>query len=105
MDTPRARFSVGQVIHHKLFDYRGVVIDVDAVFSGTEDWYERVARTRPAKDQPWYQVLVDGATHTTYVAEQNLEDDASGLEVDHPLIRQYFDHFRAGVYHRRQPSN
>ena len=31
-----AKFSVGQLIRHKRFDYRGVIIDVDATFSGTD---------------------------------------------------------------------
>ena len=44
---PSARFSVGDVVQHKLFDYRGVIVDVDTHFQGTEEWYEVVARSRP----------------------------------------------------------
>ena len=40
-----AKFFVGQVVHHKKFDYRGVVFDVDATFQGTDEWYELVARS------------------------------------------------------------
>ncbi|MCK5189132.1 MAG: DNA-binding protein, partial [Methylococcales bacterium] len=29
-----AKFSIGQIVHHQLFDYRGVVIDVDYKFLG-----------------------------------------------------------------------
>ena len=61
----KAKFAIGELIHHRLFDYRGVVFDVDPDFQGTEEWYTRVARSRPPKDQPWYHVLVDGAEHTT----------------------------------------
>ncbi len=86
----QAKFSVGQIVHHRLFDYRGVIFDVDACFQGTEEWYEKVARSRPPKDQPWYHVLVDRALHTTYVAERNLEPDASGDEIDHPLVSKLF---------------
>jgi heat shock protein HspQ len=71
----QARFSIGQCIHHRLFDYRGVIIDVDAVFQGTDAWYEQVATTRPPKNEPWYRVLVHDASHETYVAERNLEAD------------------------------
>ena len=33
---------------------------------------QRWPRRLPPKNQPWYHVLVHGADHTTYVAEQNL---------------------------------
>ena len=70
-----AKFFVGQVVHHKKFDYRGVVFDVDATFQGTDEWYELVARSRPPKHMPWYHVLVNGAEQPTYVAERHLESD------------------------------
>lgn len=100
-----AKFDVGQLIHHRLFDYRGVVFDVDAQFEGSDEWYERVARSRPPRDQPWYHVLVDGSHHTTYVAERNLESDTTGLAVDHPLIDQIFDRLEGGHYVTRLNIN
>lgn len=103
--SSRAKFGVGQVVHHLLFDYRGVVFDVDPEFQGTEEWYRQVAQSQPPKDQPWYHVLVDGAYHTTYVAERNLEADRSGEEVDHPLVHQIFDHLDGGFYVSRQDVN
>ena len=93
-----AKFSVGEVIHHKLFDYRGVIVDVDPVFSGSEDWYDRVAKSRPAKNRPWYHVLVDDGENNTYVSEQNLEADWSQEAVDHPLIPELFAGFEDGKY-------
>lgn len=93
-----ARFSIGQTVHHRLFDYRGVVYDVDPVFMGSEEWYRQVARSRPPKDEPWYRVLVHGATHETYVAERNLEEDETGGEIRHPALTQVFDEYRDGVY-------
>jgi heat shock protein HspQ len=95
-----AKFQVGQVIHHRLFDYRGVIVDVDATFQGTEAWYQSVARSRPPKDQPWYHVLVHQAEHMTYVAERNLEPDLSGEPVVHPVLDQFFDERRDGLYVR-----
>jgi heat shock protein HspQ len=100
MTDHRARFRVGQLIHHKRFDYRGVIVDVDATFQGTEEWYEAMATSRPPKDRPWYHVLVDGAAHTTYVTEQNLEPDLTGEPVAHPLLDQFFDELRDGLYVR-----
>lgn len=101
--TGNAKFAIGQLIHHHLFDYRGVVADVDPEFQGSEDWYEQMARSRPPKDAPWYHVLVHNATHTTYVAEQNLEADQSDDPVRHPMIKEIFDGFENGRYiaHRR----
>jgi len=93
-----AKFAVGQIIHHRLFDYRGVIVDVDPVFCGSENWYERVARSRPPKDEPWYHVLVDNGKHNTYVSEQNLEVDDSSEGVNHPLIADIFKDFKDGKY-------
>lgn len=93
-----ARFSVGDLVHHRLFDYRGVVVDVDPQFMLSEEWYETVAASRPPKDQPWYRVLVHNATHDTYVAERNLESDPSGEPVFHPLVDVQFTAFSGGKY-------
>ena len=41
-----AHFSVGDLVHHKLFDYRGVVVDVDPRFMLTDEWYENIAKSR-----------------------------------------------------------
>ena len=100
MTDHSARFRVGQLIHHRRFDYRGVIVDVDATFQGTDEWYETMATSRPPKDQPWYHVLVDGAAHMTYVTEQNLEPDLSGEPIAHPLLDQFFDDLRDGLYVR-----
>ena len=104
-DRDQVKFSIGQVIHHRLFDYRGVIVDVDPVFSGTEEWYETVALSKPPKDRPWYHVLVDGASHQTYVAEKNLEPDVSGKPVNHPLIGEFFKGFSEGAYDTKEVFN
>ncbi len=101
----RARFSVGQLVHHRLFEYRGVVFDVDATFQGTDEWYEKVASTQPPKDQPWYHVLVHEAEHTTYVAERNLEADDSDEAVEHPLVPHLFTGLENGHYLLAQGVN
>lgn len=93
-----ANFFVGQIVDHRLFGYRGVIVGVDPSFNLSEEWYDQVARSRPPKDQPWYHVLVHGATHTTYVAERNLEAAAETGQVDHPLLGQYFDRYDGKRY-------
>ena len=93
-----AKFSVGQIIRHNKFDYRGVVFDVDAVFSLSDEWYEQVARSRPPKDRPWYHVLVDRSHVQTYVAERHLEPDDSGEPIEHPLVDTFFARLEGGAY-------
>ena len=105
MSQSRARFAVGELVHHRLFDYRGVVFDVDPTFQGDDEWYEQVARSRPPRDRPWYHVLPHGASHTTYVAERNLEPDEVGSAVEHPLVAELFDELREGRYVRRRTLN
>jgi heat shock protein HspQ len=100
-----ALFFVGQQVSHRLFEYRGLIYDVDPQFAGTEDWYQQMARSKPPKDAPWYHVLVDGADHTTYVAEQNLKPHDGTGYIDHPLLSAYFDGFEDGVYHSNRSVN
>ncbi len=102
---PRARFAVGQLVHHLRFDYRGVIFDVDATYQGSEEWYEQVARSRPPRDRPWYHVLVHDAEHMTYVAERHLERDESEEPVRHPLLDEDFEEVRDGRYGPRRPFN
>lgn len=94
----QAKFSIGQCIHHRLFDYRGVVVDVDPVFLGQDDWYEANAKSRPPKDEPWYHVLVHDANNETYVAEQNLMEDETQEPVNHPLLERFFVEYDGSVY-------
>lgn len=75
-----------------------MIVDIDPYFQLTDEWYEMVARSRPPKDEPWYHVLVHEAANSTYVAEQNLEADSSGMKIDHPMTDRFFAGFRNGHY-------
>jgi heat shock protein HspQ len=105
MDTTTAKFTVGEIIHHRLFEYRGVIIDVDPHFLGTEDWYRKIAASRPPRDRPWYHVLVDGFAHRTYVAERNLEPDTEGGPVKHTEIAEHFEGMTGDRYISRRREN
>jgi heat shock protein HspQ len=72
--TSKQKFFIGHQIHHKLFNYCGVIIAVDLYFKSDEKWYQVMARSRPPKDKPWYHVQQMDGTRT-YVAERNLEND------------------------------
>jgi heat shock protein HspQ len=100
-----AQFSVGQIIQHRLFEYRGVIIDVDPEFHGNDTWYQTNAYSRPPKDRPWYHVLVDGGEIRTYVAERNLEPDTEGGPINHPDIVAYFEGMDESGYVLRRQQN
>jgi heat shock protein HspQ len=104
-EAKTAHFSVGELVHHQLFHYRGVVIDVDSEFNGSEEWYEQMARTRPPKDEPWYRVLVDKSDQQTYVAERNLGSEPDPGPIEHPLVDILFEEFRDGLYVPRTKAN
>ena len=62
-----AKYHIGQVLRHRKHPFRGVVFDVDAKFSNTEEWYENIpADMRPSKDQPFYHLLAEN--EQTYYA-------------------------------------
>ncbi len=105
MSEHAAQFGVGQVIRHRRFDYRGVIVDVDATFQGSDAWYAEMATSQPPKDAPWYHVLVHAALHATYVAERNLESDPSGEPAEHPLLDDFFEGFRDGRHLPRRGLN
>src|SRR3954471_24983447 len=94
IDIPLARFAIGDVVRHRLFDFRGVVFDVDPFFANSEEWYESIpADLRPSKDQPFYHLLAENpeTTYVAYVSQQNLVTDESEEPVDHPAIATMFD--------------
>lgn len=98
MTTKNARFNVGQLVKHTLFGYRGVVIDIDASFKGTDEWYEKMAPGNPSKNEPWYLLLVHGSVHHAYAAESQLESDLSEEPIEHPELDYFFDDFQNGIY-------
>jgi heat shock protein HspQ len=100
-----ARFAVGDVVRHRLLDFRGVIFDVDPVFANTEEWYQSIPESiRPAKDQPFYHLLAENAesSYVAYVSQQNLETDQSDEPVEHPALDGLFDGFTDGRYTLRR---
>jgi heat shock protein HspQ len=88
-----AKFSIGTIVKHKHFDFRGVIYDVDFEFNNSEEWYESIPKdVRPRKDQPFYHLLAESndITYEAYVSEQNLLIDNSKQPVKHPLIGEFF---------------
>lgn len=88
-----------------MFDYRGVIVDVDPEFLGQDEWYEANATSRPPKNEPWYHVLVHDANSETYVAEQNLLEDDTQEPVNHPLLDRFFVEYDGNNYHTGKHIN
>lgn len=101
MDSRLAKFSIGQVVRHRVFPFRGVIFDVDPVFNNTEEWWQSIPEhLRPRKDQPFYHLLAenDESSYVAYVSEQNLLPDDSGQPVGHPQASLIFESFNEGQY-------
>jgi heat shock protein HspQ len=101
MQTTHAKYHLGQVLRHRKHPFRGVVFDVDAMFSNTDEWYENIPEdSRPSKDQPFYHLLAenDQSYYVAYVSEQNLMPDETGEPVDHPDLGDLFGDFEDGRY-------
>jgi len=100
-----AHFSIGDIVRHRIFDFRGVIFDVDPVFANTEEWYEAIPEeVRPRKDQPFYHLLAENgeSSYVAYVSQQNLEADEEGGPVDHPALTGIFTRFEHGRYQLRR---
>ena len=87
------KFSIGQVVRHRVHPFRGVIFDIDPTFDNTEEWWQSIPEEhRPKKDQPFYHLLAENETsyYTAYVSEQNLVSDKSGDPVEHPEVEVLF---------------
>ncbi len=92
------RFAAGDVVRHRRYNYRGVIVSMDPQCTAPDEWYLR-NRTQPRRAQPWYHVLVHKGQET-YVAEENLMLDTSGDAVLHPAVPRIFATFQDGCYYR-----
>jgi len=92
-------FLIGQLVCHRRYQYRGVVVDFDLNCRADRQWYNS-NRTQPDRDQPWYHVLVDGSDTVTYAAQTSLETDPGDQPVHHPLVPHLFERFDSGRYER-----
>ncbi len=104
-----AKFQIGDVVKHRIHPFRGVVFDVDPVFSNSEEWLMSIPEdVRPHREQPFYHLLAENAqtTYVAYVSEQNLLNDDNSEPVRHPEVDDYFAGMQDGRYVRRDlPMN
>jgi heat shock protein HspQ len=96
-----AQFTIGDVVRHRIFEFRGVVFDVDPVFANSNEWYESIPEAiRPAKDQPFYHLFAENgqSSYIAYVSQQNLLTDMQHGPVSHPAIKSYFGKWSGSRY-------
>ena len=101
MDIRHAKFSIGDVVKHRIYPFRGVIYDVDPIFSSTEEWWQSIpVEVRPSKDQPFYHLYAENAQgpYNAYVSEQNLLADETSHPVEHPQIKDTFRSLNNGRY-------
>ena len=106
--TRDAKYQIGQVVRHRMFDFRGVIFDVDPTFANSDEWYEAIPEeVRPVKDQPYYHLFAENErTHyVAYVSEQNLTPDESDAQITHPDIPKMFERTPAGYVLKPQQRN
>ena len=99
-----AKFAIGQVVHHRVHAFRGIIYDIDPVFNNTEEWWLSIPPDRrPRKDQPYYHILAENAEteYIAYVSEQNLIEDPSGAPLRHPQVKELFAKRPNGGYQAR----
>jgi len=101
MAVRTAKFRIGDIVHHRIYPFRGVIFDVDPVFDNTDEWWLSIPEdVRPSKDQPYYHLLAenDQTSYVAYVSEQNLVPDDSRAPVAHPQINDMFSGIENGRY-------
>ena len=101
MPVQKAKFSIGDIVKHKHFEFRGVIYDVDFEFNNSEEGYQSIPKNvRPRKDQPFYHLLAehDEITYEAYVSEPNLLTDDSDEPIKHPLIEEIFSGKKGSSY-------
>ena len=101
MSITNTQFSIGQVVRHRVYEFRGVIGDVDPEFSNTEEWWQSFPEeVRPSKNQPFYHLLAENESNAyeAYVSEQNLLVDETGEPVNHPQVAEVFGEFLGDSY-------
>ena len=97
-------FNIGDIVKHRIYPFRGVIVDVDPEFSNTEEWYQSIpAEIRPSRNQPYYHLMAENTEtfYTAYVSQQNLVDDGDNGPLEHPDLEEIFSGMEKGKYHLR----
>ena len=97
-------FNIGDIVKHRIYPFRGVIVDVDPEFSNTEEWYQSIPpEIRPSREQPYYHLMAENTEtfYTAYVSQQNLVGDGENGPLEHPDLEEIFSGMDHGKYHLR----
>ena len=97
-------FNIGDIVKHRVYPFRGVIVDVDPEFSNTEEWYQSIpAEIRPSRKQPYYHLMAENTEtfYTAYVSQQNLVNDGENGPLEHPDLEEIFSGMNHGKYQLR----
>jgi len=99
---PHIQFRVGQVIKHKKWGYRGVIIGWDEKARAPQEWLAQMHQDNDRwQHQPNYAILVDtrdrAAPQITYVPQENIEV-VKHTKILHPNVEDYFENFDGSQY-------
>jgi len=105
--TKSPLYCIGDIVRHKHYPFRGVIVDVDPEFDNTEEWYGAIPEeVRPSKEQPFYHLLAENSDsyYTAYVSQQNLTPDGDNGPVTHPDVDEVFESLADNRYKLRREA-
>ena len=105
--THKPLFCIGDIVKHRHYPFRGVIVDVDPEFDNTEEWYQSIPEdVRPKREQPFYHLLAENSEsyYSAYVSQQNLVSDEENGPVGHPDISDMFDGMEEGRYQLKREA-
>jgi len=81
--TASSTYRIGEVVRHRKYQYRGLVLGQRQRPRHGRCHYDRSAG--PGCAGPWYQVQLEGSGLCVFVPEGQLELDRSGRSLFNPL--------------------
>jgi heat shock protein HspQ len=94
-----AQFAPGDLVRHRRYGYRGLIVALDLSCTASESWYQS-NNSQPERNQPWYHVLVHGSQQATYAAQDSLLEEFQPAPIEHPLLEAFFSSFEGARYIR-----
>jgi ApaG protein len=102
-EFPANRFKRGQVVRHRLLQFRAVVADYD-LECRRDDEFLASQPGQPPRNRPWYHLLPEGSDRVAYCPEEQMEAADFGEGIRHPLITVFFDGEEDGAYRRNHKT-
>ncbi len=100
-----AKYTIGQVVRHRVYPFRGVVFDVDPTFDNTEEWWQCDSRGDPAPKGPAVLPSVRGKRRDRVCRLRVRAEPAARRHqvnpIRHPQVAEIFEDVENGVYRSR----